>query len=152
MGSRKTFRQTPLAYFLGILLCLEPRRALSKSLVKLKFCYSLRPRHYARSCWSNRTTCKPKMHESYFSFQLRAFWSSWSFLIFSSFYLPVHQLNLVQKGNLNIHPTTCLRTGSWSSSASWFGLPLALFFLFFVFISDFIFQVGFRFLQRRSVS
>ena len=50
------------------------------------------------------------------------------FSFFLSFFFPVHWLNRVQKGNLNIHPITCLRTGSWSGSASGSGsLPVTQF-------------------------
>ena len=62
------------------------------------------------------------------------------FRFFFSFFFAVHWLNRVQKGNLNIHPITCLRTGSWSGLASGSGsLPvsLSLFFLLFGIILPF---------------
>lgn len=60
------------------------------------------------------------------------------FRFFFSFFFPVHWLNRVQKGNLNIHPITCLRTGSWSGSASGSGsLPVSQFPCSFCFLGSF---------------
>ena len=47
-------------------------------------------------------------------------------------------LNRVQKGNLNIHPITCLWTGSWSGSGSGSGsLPVSQFPCSFCFLGSF---------------
>ena len=60
------------------------------------------------------------------------------FRFFFSFFFPVHWLNRVQKGNLNIHPITCLRTGSWSGSVSGSGsLPVSQFPCSFCFLGSF---------------
>ena len=61
------------------------------------------------------------------------------FPVFSlSFFFPVHWLNRVHRGNLNIHPITCIQTSPWSGSASGSGsLPVAHFPCSFCFLGSF---------------
>lgn len=69
------------------------------------------------------------------------FWFSsiFSFILFSL------STCRVQKGNLHLHPITCLRTGSWSVLACGYR-PLPVFLLFFFFmLSGILFLFVFRF-------
>ena len=127
MESEKTFRQRPLAYFLGIMLYLESHRTLTQSLLKLKFCI-----HYAPGI----TLDPVGPIETSYCFLLRAFWSPCSFLFF--FFFSFRSISLstsltVKKGNLNIHPITCIRRGSCFGSASGFSSLLDIFSLLYVY-------------------